>query len=86
VIDSIRPHEPTGRHPVIAALAIFAFLPLLLLGLLTLRHARSVELRPLAEDEIPGEPARKVRRAAHRDLAFAVAGLAIALILTAGRV
>jgi hypothetical protein len=85
IMHAIHPHEGATHHPLLALLALLAFAPLALLGARGLRAARDRAARPRGEGELPGEPARKIRAAALRDLAFAGFGLAMALLFSAGR-
>jgi hypothetical protein len=84
VMDAVQAHQPPLGHGALALLALFGFLPLALCGLQGMRLARSLGRRPRREGELPGEPARRARAAALRDLGIAAAGLALALAFSAG--
>jgi hypothetical protein len=84
VMDAIQPFQPRQRHPLLALLALVAVLPLGLVGARGLAGARRIARRPLREGELPGEPARRVRAAALRDLAAAALFLSLALAVSLG--
>lgn len=86
VMDAVQAHQPKLAHGALALLAGLGFLPLALCGVAGLRRARRLARLPLGEGELPGEPARRERSWALRDLVIAAAGLALALAFSAGLV
>ncbi len=86
IMDAVTPRDPRERHPLVIVLGLLAFLPLALLGARRLAAARRAQARPRAEDELPGEPAGRLRRAARRHLVLAAAGAAVAVLFGLGLV